>query len=168
LSEENITIFRVEKDKYLHEVKRGEGARLVAGRWTTAGRSAIYCAQSLALATLEILVQVSTPEERLEPRSWFEITFPKSAVEEADRKKLPGNWHSPIPIAATQAIGDSWLTVGKTLALRVPASVLPNSMEYNYILNPVHPEFAKLTTWSHPKNLHLDARLVAAPTKTRS
>jgi RES domain-containing protein len=164
LSTGNLSIYRIEKEKYVHEVKRGEGARLVAGRWTTPGRPAIYCAQSLALATLEILVHVSTPEERLEPRSWFEITLPSSAVEDIDRTKLPANWYSPIPVAETQAIGDAWLKAGKTLVLRVPASVLPTSRskEYNYILNPAHPDFDKLLTWSHPLNLVLDVRLVGS------
>ncbi len=164
MSTGNLSIYRIEKEKHVHEVKRGEGARLVAGRWTTPGRPAIYCARSLALATLEILVHLSTPEERLEPRSWFEITLPEGAVENIDHTKLPGNWYSPIPVAETQAIGDAWLKAGRTLALRVPASVLPisGSREYNYILNPVHPDFGRLLTWSHPLNLVLDVRLTGS------
>jgi len=56
--------------------------------------------------------------------------------------RLPRSWRTAQGVPLTQALGDEWLASGRTLALAVPSSIVPE--EKNYVLNPTHPAFAKL------------------------
>ena len=51
------TIYRV--CRRIYASLDGEGARRVGGRWNSPGRSVVYMAQSVALAVLENLVNMS-------------------------------------------------------------------------------------------------------------
>jgi RES domain-containing protein len=158
--EGRIRVWRIEKEIFAASAKTGEGARIAGGRWNLPGRPAIYCGQSLALAVVEILVHAATAEERADPRVWFELTLPKVVVIAISLKKLPAGWNDPMLHPATAALGDAWLRRGKSVALRVPSAVIPG--EWNYILNPLHPQFRPSVKWSAPRDLAIDRRLVGA------
>jgi RES domain-containing protein len=53
---------------------------------------------------------------------------------------VPG-WNEPDMIAS-RAAGDAWLASSDSAILRVPSVVF--SVERNVLLNPVHPDFAKV------------------------
>ncbi len=55
---------------------------------------------------------------------------------------LPVDWAVPAISPVTQAIGDQWLSDRESVVLQVPSVVVPQ--EYNYILNPEHPDFEAL------------------------
>lgn len=102
----------------------------------------VYCADSLALAMLEVLVHLTE-----ESRGIAYHAFPVD---------LPADWRQePIP-ASTQAIGEAWLREGATLALRVPSVVVP--AETNVALNPHHPDFERITI-GDPQRVGFDARI---------
>jgi hypothetical protein len=72
----------------------------------------------------------------------FEVSFDSSLAIAIERSKLPRNWKiDPAPVAL-QAIGDNWVLSQRSLVLQVPSVIVPN--ESNFLLNPRHPDFARL------------------------
>jgi RES domain-containing protein len=86
----------------------------------------------------------------------FRIGFRSVAVKRIPVASLPADWQtSPVPVS-TQRIGDAWVLSGETAILAVPSSIIP--LEENYLLNPLHPDFAKITI--HPaESFYFDPRL---------
>lgn len=115
----------------------------------------VYTCESVALATLEILVW-------LQPKQLRELVvischFPEVLVEELDRKLLPDHWRTyPAPIEL-RVIGDAWLDSRSSVVLAVPSAVI--EQETNYLLNPEHPDFASVDI-GVARPFSLDARLV--------
>jgi RES domain-containing protein len=102
----------------------GYGARRFGGRWNSRGVACVYASESLEIALLESLVHVDLSQL---PRDLLalELEVPDAAID-ALAEPPPQDWDAPPPYApAAQAIGDRWLREGSALALRVPASVLP-------------------------------------------
>lgn len=133
----------------------GEGARLYPGRWNPPGVPVVYASQSLALATLEVLVHL---DFRHAPPSQhgFVIEVPDSLIETLDEATLPPHWRDHRHRSETQAIGGAWATSLRSPALRVPSVLVPD--EKNVVLNPRHPAFPKLTIGG-PIIVPLDGRL---------
>ena len=57
---------------------------------------------------------------------------------------------------ASQDLGDWWIESRESAVLEVASVVVPN--EHNYLLNPSHPEFAKIVV-DPPALFHFDPRL---------
>lgn len=130
----------------------GEGARLVGGRWNSAGVPLVYTSESLALCLAECLVHVPgrLPADYLA----FQIGVPEDSVEVVSAHSLSPNWRHDL--AATRMIGDSWLADLRTLALAVPSAVLPYSS--NLLLNPLHPRAGEIRVVSQ-QPFQFDPRL---------
>lgn len=75
-------------------------------------------------------------------------------IERAD--KVPREWREYPHTAATQAFGAEWVQSQRNVALRVPSTVVPG--EFNYLLNPAHPGFAKVKV-GKPESFFFDPRL---------
>lgn len=115
----------------------GEGARLVGGRWNSPGRPLVYTSESLALCLAECLVHI--PGRLPTDYAAFKISIPDDSVEVAEGfAPHPDFWHA---LENSRAFGDAWLSEARTLALKVPSLVLPDS--YNVLLNPLHPRAGK-------------------------
>ncbi|HEY6918108.1 MAG TPA: RES family NAD+ phosphorylase [Tabrizicola sp.] len=116
----------------------GEGTKRHGGRWNSPGRPAVYCASSLSLATLEVLVNLPRAQRRKGR------TPAQSAVEYEvpdDLCKLSG-FPGTLPEEKTRPLGDDWLDSLGCLALSVPSSVVP--LEANVVLNPRHPDIGRV------------------------
>ncbi len=102
-----------------------------------------YASESLALATLEVLVHVD--RDMLPPDLvQLEIDVPaKLKISQIDIKVLPKNWRSYPAPPALQLLGDTWLTAGLTPVLQVPSAVIPE--ESNFILNPEHADARRIS-----------------------
>jgi RES domain-containing protein len=137
--------WRLVKKKHRSRAFDGEGARLYGGRWTSVGRRAIYTSSSVALATLEILVHMGVVNQPVIVNSYvvYRVEIPESLVQEIDPDALPTNWATPIAPARLSAIGDAWLDEREKPVLRVPSAVVLS--EPNFILNPEHPHFSRLS-----------------------
>ncbi|HEX2852725.1 MAG TPA: RES family NAD+ phosphorylase [Opitutaceae bacterium] len=159
-------LWRVEKAEHASVATKGLGAFNIGGRWNRPGRYAIYAAEHLSLALLEILVHAPDPEQRKRPRVRFRLTIAPEAVEEIALDKLPRNFGPATPFALTQDIGDPWLDARKSVALKIPSAIVP--VEFNYVINPLHPDFASAIKWEKPSPLILDERLTLAPAPAKS
>ena len=134
--------WRIVKTKHAAGAFSGEGARLYGGRWTSRGRRAVYASATVALATLEIVVQLETASP-LRAYTLFRVTIPVDLVTTLDVHRLPKDWRTYPAPAMLQALGDAWLDEGRTPALRVPSAIVPS--EFNYVLAPEHPDFRRIT-----------------------
>ena len=135
-----MILWRLAKARYAETAFDGEGARLYGGRWNSPGRAVVYLAGSLALAALEILVHVKSQGEL---EGYIKIRVEASEGLTNDVEVLPEHWRQGRAPNETRATGDRWLELGDTPLLRVPSVVIPE--EHNYLLNPQHPDFSKLT-----------------------
>ena len=133
----------------------GDGSRRSGGRWNSRGYRAVYLADSLALATLEVMVH-GVSYETLQNYVCIVATIPKKIIQEVDLKSLPRNWREDLPPAEVRALGDRWLNEQKSAALKVPSAVIP--VEFNYVLNPRHKDFGKIEI-AEPLSLAFDKRL---------
>lgn len=148
-----IVGWRIVKDKHAKSAFSGEGARIFEGRWNTAGVRVVYCSENLALAALEILVH-SQPAILEEKFRAFRVTWDSALMVEV--KKLPKNWDTQPPSVASKKVGDGWIKSARSLVLAVPSVIIP--MERTFLLNPSHPDFAKLKI-RDAGTMILDARL---------
>ena len=55
---------------------------------------------------------------------------------------LNAQWFKVLHYPITQKIGNQWLLESKTAVLKVPSAIVDR--EYNYLLNPKHPDFSKI------------------------
>ena len=117
----------------------GHGAALYPGRWNRAGLPMVYTSQTPELATLELLTKVTPVTFGV--RMAVEIGLPETArIEDATPAVLEMLLHGRDE--DLEEMGSSWALSGRSLALRVPAAVMPVS--FNYLLNPAHPQAKEL------------------------
>jgi RES domain-containing protein len=150
-----ITVWRLTARRFARAALSGQGAFRYGGRWNLPGTRIIYCAESRALATLEALVHVEDIED-LGAVEWqaTAITLPSSAIERPLR--YPRSWRIYPYVSATQRFGSKWARSQASVALRVPSAVV--SGEFNYLLNPLHPDFSGLIM-ERPEPFRFDPRL---------
>lgn len=138
-----MRLYRISKNKYANDIS-GEGARLAGGRWNLKGTPIIYTSNSVSLATLETLVHFPL---NLIPKNRSIVIFelPDNVeVEIIDSSKIRKDWKSyPPPIELGQ-IGSNWALQQRTVALKVPSTIIPEGEEWNYLLNPNHSDFSKI------------------------
>ena len=140
-----------------HVALDGEGARRYGGRWNKPGTPVVYTSGTLSLATLEYLVHVDSdilPDSLVSIRA----TIPDSlAIETIQVSDLPGDWKKTLIPVTLQERGTSWVNRAKSPVLKVPSVVIEH--EWNYVLNPNHPDFRRIT-WDTAIAFSLDPRLL--------
>ena len=129
----------------------GAGARLYGGRWNPAGSAIVYSSQNLSLALLEIIVHLEVALERL-PADYVKIE-----IDVPDEVQIDTLETLPRSAAAMREIGRRWHDAARSAALLVPSVIVAE--EKNLLLNPTHPEFAKIRS-ARPRPFRIDERLV--------
>lgn len=152
-----FTAWRITKRKRARDAFTGEGAREFGGRWNNPGTAMVYTAESQSLAALEMLVHLDSPE-LLQKYVLIGVEIDDELVTQLDMSRLPRNWRDDPPPAQVRAIGDEWVVSGSSAVLRVPSALVPG--ENNFLLNPQHPDFAKLRI-GKPLSFRFDPRLGA-------
>ena len=114
----------------------GEGARLFGGRWNSPGVRAVYLGDSLALASMELLVHLGDLDVLRTYRK-LPVTIPEELVMHIDPVALPVGWETS-PHTVTRVVGDQWLADGQSAVLQVPSAVI--TVECNFVVNPHHPD----------------------------
>lgn len=148
--------YRLVRARHAARAFDGEGARRFGGRWNPIGTPAVYLASHRSLAVLEILANLERTDA-LAGFVFFEVRFDERLVERLDPKRLPGNWRRPEPPSALARLGAAWAAEARSPLLEVPSAVVPP--ETNLVLNPRHPDFAKLEI-REAEPFDLDPRLV--------
>lgn len=148
-------VWRIVKEKYAEAAFDGEGARRAGGRFNSPGNPVIYTSESLALAQLEILVNLPT-DRLLAGYVAFRADLPGERVATLGREELPESWRQAPAPRPVRRLGDRWLESGRSLALRVPSAVVP--AESNVLINPRHPAFGEVERQG-PLDPEIDERL---------
>jgi len=147
-----LTVYRICTAK--HPANDGEGSRINGGRWNHKGTAVIYCAETVSLCALEVLANSAHLPAGMVS---IEAAVPDStsilAIKDSD---LPPDWDAPMAPTSTKDIGTKWTRSGVSVVLSVPSVVV--QQERNFILNPKHPDFSKIT-FSAPKPFVFDPRL---------
>lgn len=154
-----LQTWRLTTAKFAAAAFSGEGARRYGGRWNPKGIPIVYTAGSLSLALLELMVQD-------QPLRASYVAFACEISEEVkvariDAGRLPPDWRRASGIGACQKLGAEWFSSGRTALLAVPSAVIPH--ETNYLLNPGHPDFARLAIGAM-QAIETDSRLLARRT----
>ncbi|MBX9580325.1 MAG: RES family NAD+ phosphorylase [Gemmataceae bacterium] len=134
----------------------GEGSSLRGGRWNSPGVAVVYASASRSLAILEVLVHTGDLAG-LRDFVAFEVAIPPASVEPVGPGVLPPDWTNPVAPAALRAAGDAWVAALSSPVLRVPSAVVDG--EDNFVLNPRHPDFRRLTIGPR-RPLPIDPRLL--------
>lgn len=125
-----MQVYRIARAEFAEDLA-GKGAALRGGRWNRRGIPMIYSANSTALATLELRVNIDIDLPEL---SRVVIDIPDDLVPTA----------APVYFAdlnASREYGSTWATDQATLCLKVFSSVLPNALDsFNVLINPAHPK----------------------------
>jgi RES domain-containing protein len=130
----------------------GTGGMAHDSRWSLSGRPVVYLADHPSTSLLEILVHIDRTDA---PVSYQLLRVDGPYDVSLTAPSLSEGWQENI--ALTQELGTAFLDEGKHALLRVPSAIMPQA--FNYLLNPNHPDAAKLTVaqiWRYP----FDSRLL--------
>ena len=78
-------------------------------------------------------------------------------LDNVDAADLLDSWRRTPPPTALQGFGKAWLDDGRAAILRAPSAIVP--LEFNYLLNPRHPDFGLLRI-HEPDPFEIDKRLL--------
>lgn len=133
-----MRIWRLSKPEFFPGLD-GEGSRLAGGSWNSVGQPVVYMSSSLALAALEVLVNLTAEQRRPGRLPKLVAVAVDLGLEMIESASLPLR----KDVAETRDYGDAWLASLSSLALSVPSRVIP--LERNVLLNPRHPAMAIVT-----------------------
>jgi RES domain-containing protein len=131
---------------YSAEDMSGGGAKATGGRWNAKGTAVLYTSENRALACLEtvvhvvsgglplnrILVRIDVPDDVWRAATIFDVADSKNVGWDVD----PAGKVSIDP-------GTNWVNGRTSALLVVPSIIVPE--ERNILINPAHPDAAKLT-----------------------
>jgi RES domain-containing protein len=149
------TIWRLCSARWAKTAFSGAGAAANPGRWNSMGTRMVYCSETRALCALEILAQVE--DKRNLARARY-VVIPVEVPEKLIAKpaRFPSDWRAVPPPLSTRHWGDRFVTERRFPVMRVPSAVV--SGEFNYLLNPLHPDFSNLQI-GKPTSFSFDARI---------
>ena len=116
----------------------------------------VYTSATLSLAALEYIVHLEAVDA---PADLVAIaaSIPSGVGrEEVAAASLPAGWRRYPAPGRLAEIGARWIRESRTAVLVVPSAVIP--AEVNYLLNPSHPDFARIRIDS-PEPFVFDRRL---------
>ena len=148
-----MIVYRLTSGEFINDLS-GKGAKLYGGRWNSFGLPALYTAEHISLAVLEILVHTKNLRT---PLNYYLITLeiPENVpLVSIDFKKMKRNWTDEP--AYLQSMGDEFLTSKQSLVLKVPSAII--EAENNFIINPAHPDLTKIKILKS-ENFTFDKRL---------
>ena len=135
-----MDVYHLGTTKFARQLN-GEGAKLHGGRWNLIGTPCIYCSESRALSVLQYAANLRL-DEMPSDLSITIYSIPDKSWKQFGESDLPKNWKlKPVP-QNVKEWGNMQLTESKWLALKIPSVIIPT--EFNFILNPLHPDFKKV------------------------
>lgn len=116
----------------------------------------VYLGEGVAIAALEVLVHLPRPALLASAYRLLRVDIPEQLARDLPESALPGGWDDPASTSASAPVGSAWQASRASVALRVPSAVVP--FERNVLLNPEHPDFARLA-FGEPMPFLFDRRL---------
>ncbi len=148
-----MIVYRITKSKRASDIS-GYGASIYPGRWNKKGMFVLYTGESKEIALLETIVHI--PPMMSPDLDILTIEIPDNSITVITPEDLPENWHQfPAPTVLSD-IGKKWMDEGKTIALKVPSSIVHSA--YNIILNCKHKDYKTVKILSR-KKFYFDSRL---------
>jgi RES domain-containing protein len=137
-----MIVYRLSRGRFSKDLS-GRGAELAGGRWNSKGTPMLYTSDSIALCTVEVAVHMPLGIVPFDYQL-IQIRIPDDVViKDLPDTKLPDDWKSFPHSNATQVIGDQFIVDQEQLVLKVPSAAVQGT--YNYLVNPRHPDFQKVT-----------------------
>jgi len=152
-----MIVYRIGRCEYISDLS-GRGAALYGARWNSKDVHMLYTAQSRALALLEVVVHTGKMPTKT-AYCIVTLDIPDTSIETISPAQLPADWTTHPSPDYLKKFGDRFIASGKHLALRMPSVLMPE--EYNFLLNPAHPDFKKVKIVSQ-RTLTPDDRLFPA------
>ena len=141
----------------------GSGAEKYGGRWNSVDVRVAYASATVSLAALELRVH-SHLHNLASDYVVVYAEIPHDAVTELSI--LPRGWNELVPSSEVAAVGDEFVRTGRALALAVPSVVIPS--ESNYLINPRHPDMARVRFGDELEPLSFDMRLFRLEIRPRA
>lgn len=134
-----MILYRIADDRYASDLN-GTGGLFAPSRWNRRGTQVLYLTERVSLAKLEVLAHSpSLPEGR----ALVTVSLPDDAsIRYLDVNTLPTGWQHWPYLDELADIAESWIHERTYWIMRVPSAQSPT--EYNYLLNPLHPEHQTL------------------------
>jgi RES domain-containing protein len=148
-----MILYRITTKNFANDLS-GMGAMMYGGRWNQIGVPMVYTSANLSLATLEIIVNLSSIQIN-KGMYCCEIDFPDH-LPITPLENLPEHWNRFPHITETTVIGSNFFK-NEGLCLKVPSAVITS--EYNYLLNPNHPNFNEIRVVD-TRPMLFDSRLI--------
>lgn len=149
-------LWRITWAEFADSALSGLGGLHADGRWHRRGQPVVYLAQTWSLAALEVYVHLGR-RDWAAPLVYVGIDIPETLpISTLNEEQLPPRWDSHPPSVKTRELGSAWLRQADSALLQVPSVLSP--VECNYLLNPLHPDAARLGS-SSAQPFRLDARL---------
>jgi len=133
-----MIVYRLSKKIYAHDLS-GKGAEIAGARWNSKGNAMLYTGQSIALCVAEIAVHIPLG---ILPLDYVLVHIEVPETEIFELKKLPSDWNAFPYSKETQKFGDKFLKENNYLVMKVSSAAVQG--EFNYLLNPKHPDFGKV------------------------
>ena len=151
-----MILYRLTKTKNLSTAWTGYGAKEAGGRWNSVGVSMVYVSETASLTMLETLVHLHAAQI-MDSFTLLSIDVPDELIQSANMDELPDNWADEDAPQELADYGDAWSFTRSSVALRVPSALSP--VEFNYLLNPEHPEFYGIVLKAQQIPFRFDSRL---------
>lgn len=148
-----MKLFRITSEKFAHDTL-ATGCLYANGRWHRKGVRVLYTSEHVSLAKLEVLANTAILPKN---QALVTLEIPDfQPIKMLEMNDLPANWWEfPYPDSLAD-ISNDWINEAKLWIMRVPSAQAFG--EYNYLLNPMHPEHIKLKVLSVEK-IVFDKRL---------
>ena len=150
-----MEVYRLSRERYARTLS-GKGAASKGARWNSTGVELIYTAGNRSLAMAEVAVHLTLatiPSDYVMNTIFIPDGMRVKKITSAD---LPRNWNAFPHLAATQTIGDKFVSDNKYCILQIPSAVTQGA--YNFLINPKHPDF-KLTRIIDTEKFSFDKRI---------
>lgn len=134
-----MILYRIADNRYATDLT-GSGGLFTPGRWHRRGTPLVYLTEHVSLAKLEVLANSpGLPQSRV----LVTVSLPdSSSVLAIEETALLEGWQGWPYLEELADMAEQWIRERKFWIMRVPSAQSPS--EYNYLLNPLHPEHATL------------------------
>ena len=113
-----------------------------SGRWNSAGKKVLYCAESIPLAILESMIRRQGAGFNRD-YNIIVIEMPDDlAVRTISLSELADNWRDFRDYTICRQIGNTWFDAFDTPVLKVPSAVVIQC--YNYVINAQHDDYKRV------------------------